>query len=1724
MKKKFLLLLAATGLICSVFTLCVSADFARSKSYTDGMFSDVPSSEWYASWVKDAYEFGLMQGNSASTFNPKGTLTVAEGITIACRIHQTLNNTVIPQASGEWYQAYVNYAIANGFMTDGQFDSYTANIKRFEIAQLLAEVCGELNSVNTLSTLPDVPSGAEYADAVIMLYNKGILAGNDDYGTFAPYSYLQRNEISAMAVRIADSTKRVKKLIKGVPARAFTDSYYIIENVWGATNGWTYDNRFDLFNTTGAASATLRDTNDEQFYALNRDFKPESEGILRLELTGAFSSVGDKGVYIALQNAEGERIVELTPVGTAWTLNGTDTAYSTVRITEEEVYYAFVIEVDLDNNTATAIINNSKCGVVNIKPDAVLERLVLGTNKVGKGMVRKDHVRMSKNYPLDENFLITDKQTGEKPSGWEVTGNFKLDRIDSVLGQDVFSLKAESKAGSASTAKKAFTSITGKVVLEGYMLLPEKTDGASVAFTSNGKEIFKFETKDGKIVMGDKVLHDYTPNVWQWLYVEANTGTATADIKINGKKKATVKFDAQVLNGVTASFAPQTDATVWFDDFEAYTLIDHADYPSYPQVAESKDYNVGLNVCYLWRDLQSGEGWDAASPFPEFDTYLGFYDDGLRETADWELKWMAEHGIDFMHVCWYCPNGDQKAPIKKMRVSHSALNDGYMNAKYSDLVDFCIMWENNGQDVTSFEQFKEFIWPYWKEYYFADERYARLDNKAVLTVWNKDKMKTAFGGTNQGVKQAFDFMEAELIEMGYDGLLVLYQTQGANTEAQYKDLEEMGFDSTYGYHWGRLGYDMQHQIDCSDANAEASRNYAHHIPTVSVGFNDVGRNNSRDPIITKEDHLKVCEHLKDILSTYNTGTWKDNTVFVSTWNEYTEGTYVMPTASNGFDYLENVRKVFTDDTSDHSALDVKPSETQVNRVERMYPPNHSPIRWHQFEKPDNSADVSDAAALSAVRTYDMAQGGAGFWENMFGMTEYKEENGVISGKSDSPDYAIRSSLGLFDSLEADKAPILHIRLKSSKQANIEVFFITSRDAKWDEKKMKSTAITKTGEFVDYYINMSSLETWKDSITSVRIDPMNAPGSFEIALIEFMNFKNADDNAPAVEVNGVKLEFVFDPIVLADGDYEVVGEARKGFYSLLRLYYEWDRFTDDGILTLKTYDEHTYVFKIGSDKVWVDGVERSLGYTMKLRDGMPVFHMKKLLDLIGYKYTVNNSTIEVQAATDEQYKLLKSRVENEWEFELKGVTEGFTPQHGSVDSTGDGTLSFTATGSDVAIIRSVNFPADKYTHITVGIEYTDALIGQTSQLFFTTASSTSFTADKCISFKADLADKKSGDTVELKFNLSDNSKFSGQITNIRIDPFNKKGDFKIDYVRCIYEDAGNEKAKLILNENLIWTFDNNGDNLGWTGQNSTITAAGGYLEGICTNADIAIIKDVEFDVADAQIVVAGVKYDPSYCNGTAELFFTTDLSTELSADKSVSSKYSVPAFTNPGDTVEIAFDLTKNSKFLSKIQKLRIDFHSGTFPFSVDYVKCYKIPDYVPAVVPQKVINQATLPTEVVISDPTKLPDGIKVSTSVSGGISVVPDPENADEKAFRVKCIMDGEQYTYLYVYMNFVAGKKYNVSYKIYPLKNRNGDDFSNTIIGGNFMYGIDGETIQNHTFDSGTDKSSGSGWVSVSETVDISPDYNPTTNDHFEIWGKFSGGAGVEYLVKDIRIELAE
>ncbi len=112
-----------------------SMDNFKSIQTYERQFSDVPSSNWAASSVQTCYEYGLMNGVSDTQFRPKGSLTVAEALVMACRVHQIYSEGKSTLENGSpWYQPYVDYAVSQGIVAPSDFKDYTAKITRAEMA------------------------------------------------------------------------------------------------------------------------------------------------------------------------------------------------------------------------------------------------------------------------------------------------------------------------------------------------------------------------------------------------------------------------------------------------------------------------------------------------------------------------------------------------------------------------------------------------------------------------------------------------------------------------------------------------------------------------------------------------------------------------------------------------------------------------------------------------------------------------------------------------------------------------------------------------------------------------------------------------------------------------------------------------------------------------------------------------------------------------------------------------------------------------------------------------------------------------------------------------------------------------------------------------------------------------------------------------------------------------------------------------------------------------------------------------------------------------------------------------------------------------------------------------------------------------------------------------------------------------------------------------------
>lgn len=195
--------------------------FERVTIYFQDQFTDVPANQWYTSSVAEAFELGLMVGDSKTTFNPYGDVTVAEAVTMAARIYSIYvqDNETFRQDGGEWYQVYLDYAYEKGIISRAYYNcDVTQKASRAQFAEIFSNSLPSeaLAAVNDVAdgAIPDVKMGDRYAEYIYTLYRAGILAGSDANGTFNPTTYITRAEAAAIVSRMAESDNRISVTLR----------------------------------------------------------------------------------------------------------------------------------------------------------------------------------------------------------------------------------------------------------------------------------------------------------------------------------------------------------------------------------------------------------------------------------------------------------------------------------------------------------------------------------------------------------------------------------------------------------------------------------------------------------------------------------------------------------------------------------------------------------------------------------------------------------------------------------------------------------------------------------------------------------------------------------------------------------------------------------------------------------------------------------------------------------------------------------------------------------------------------------------------------------------------------------------------------------------------------------------------------------------------------------------------------------------------------------------------------------------------------------------------------------------------------------------------------------------------------------------------------------------------------------------------------------------------
>ncbi len=1385
MKIKILPKIIVTLALAFSTAICAFAAFEKTNTYSDGMFTDVPVNAWYASEVKNAYELGFMNGTGDTLMSPDGTMTVAQGITVASRVHAIYNQNTIPEKSGgKWYDMYVEYAVNNGICKTEDFDSFDRNIRRYEMAVLFANALPEsyFAAKNDITSIPDVNEAEEYADELLMLYKAGVVLGSDDYGTFHSNNPIKRCEAAAIINRAALPENRLTGTLAPLPE--YKEAFYLIDNQTMSysrnnelrlASGWNSDNRSTIFvDTTGyLKGSTLSDSYTDGYVAINRNFEAQHDGKLTLRTKTLFLQ-GVNGYRMYLENTEGKNVFEV------YTENGTFHVKTLAGKTDTKIapkasaIHSVRADFDLDKGEVIVAIDEEKTASLSLGSFANISKITHGTTVDDAIVVEPTFTQLYKNYAVNEIFA-------EKTVPYDWTGDGKMVPLGDT--RDNYSLVLD-KTGKAS---KAFDKISGKVVFESYFYLPENTDSAYVSLNNGSSEAVKVNI-DGSVVTAENIKHTFKNHIWQCIHIEADTKTGKASLYINGKYKGEVSFKSDGFDSVTLGYTNKKDGgKAYFDDVKVYNIYDYADYCPVPTPAVSDDYTLLMSVCSLWRE-GTHYGWDSISPYDECSPLLGYYDEGIPETADWEIKMLTEHGMDAMQYCWYASGVSFTNPMKHPRLDW-ALHDGYFYAKYSDMLDFCILFENagfkNGAKL-SFEDFKTYIWDYWVEWYFRDDRYLRVDNKAVLQWFRSDLIFTMFDDP----KQVVDFMKEDIKNYGYDGLILLAQgtNLSENTAQRYANI---GFDGIGAYGWDANSNEPSYLATVNGINLQITQKMPEfsYLPCVATGRNIIGWGNVRTEMSTPMQHAEVLSDYKALLSqqaSVKGDGWEDELLYFSTWNEYGEGHWLAPSGLNGFGYADEWRKAFTSAPLVHD--DVTPTINQKNRITHLYNDSRQPIRpWLEVEQPkeDNEVVIKEYTFKSEA---DIAG-----WSGSRVNISYND--GCLHVLSTQNDPILRTPKG--QKIKADDVIKIHVRAKVSVVGVVNCFFTTEADGTESASKGMTSRTTKADEFIDIYFDTATCNAWGGNVDMLRLDLIAGAGSFDIEFVRLLGGSSQSDekkNANAVKVDGVPLEIPENYRDFSGDEYYLAVDPSTGIFTAANMYHEWNRF--DGILYIKTHNNNEFLFTEGSKNVLVNGKNESLAKPFYTFDHVPVVPMKFLLDKAEIQYTQNGSgLLDIKVRNVNYNDIVSERKENEFGFDVPGDFEGWTPRNAGTSFV-DGKLVMVPTPIsgqtkyDAFLLMTL---ADTSTKDYDGIEVrlkADLSENQTDNtlvVYFATSDETALSESKTVRAKLESGIPDGDGYYIYHFDLASHGKWMGAWTQVRLDITSSTGTFYVDYIKLVEKD-------------------------------------------------------------------------------------------------------------------------------------------------------------------------------------------------------------------------------------------------------------------------------------------------------------------------------------------------
>ena len=299
-------------------------------------------------------------------------------------------------------------------------------------------------------------------------------------------------------------------------------------------------------------------------------------------------------------------------------------------------------------------------------------------------------------------------------------------------------------------------------------------------------------------------------------------------------------------------------------------------------------------------------------------------------------KWIdvaTDHGINVFIYDWYWY---ENGPFLE-----SALNDGFLKAKNNEKVHFYVMWANHdvkknfwnphlyGDDdsllwdaAVDWENFKIIVARVIKQY-FHKPNYFKINGKPVFAIFDHLELLESFGDSVEETRKALDYFNEEVKKAGFPGVHLqltegrnrrILNRSGADVKKDADLFESLGFNSVAMYNMGGWNEDyIQYGTNSIEIRKQLDRLLNIPLfPCVSIGwdntprFPEYGKGNTVHCNNSPESFATLLSKAKQYVDQRPN---QPKLITINAWNEWVEGSYLLPDMKHGFDYLEAVKDV-----------------------------------------------------------------------------------------------------------------------------------------------------------------------------------------------------------------------------------------------------------------------------------------------------------------------------------------------------------------------------------------------------------------------------------------------------------------------------------------------------------------------------------------------------------------------------------------------------------------------------------------------------------------------------------------------------------------------------------------------------------------------------------------------------------------------------------------------